>query len=47
MVEITEAEIMNTWKNNNVVVSIDTLSYNHAKYIYQCLDGLLKQRTNF
>lgn len=28
MVEITEAEIMNTWKNNNVVVSIDTLSYN-------------------
>ena len=47
MVEITEAEIMNTWKNNNVVVSIDTLSYNHAKYISQCLDGLLKQRTNF
>lgn len=34
MVEITEAEIMNNWKNNNVVVSIDTLSYNHAKYIY-------------
>lgn len=47
MVEITEAEIMNTWKNNNVVVSIDTLSYNHDKYISQCLDGLLKQRTNF
>ena len=33
--------------NNDILVSISCITYNHAPYIRQCLDGFLMQRTNF
>jgi glycosyltransferase involved in cell wall biosynthesis len=33
--------------NNNPVVSISCITYNHAPYISQCLDGFLMQKTDF
>ncbi len=33
--------------NKTPLVSICSLTYNHAPYIRQCLDGLLMQQTNF
>ena len=33
--------------NDRIVVSIQCLTYNHAKYIRQCLDGFLMQQTDF
>lgn len=33
--------------NNQIVVSIQCLAYNHAPYIRQCLDGFVMQKTNF
>ena len=33
--------------NNNPLVSICTLAYNHEPYTRQCLDGFLMQKTNF
>lgn len=32
---------------DNILVSICSLTYNHAPYIRQCLDGMLMQKTNF
>ncbi len=32
---------------NNVLVSINCLVYNHESYIRQCLDGFVMQKTNF
>ena len=29
------------------LVSVDVITYNHAKYIRQCLDGFVMQKTNF
>lgn len=34
-------------KNNLPLVSISCITYNHAPYIRQCLDGFLMQKTNF
>ena len=37
-------------RNNDqspIVVSIVSLAYNHAKYIRQCLDGFIMQKTHF
>lgn len=33
--------------NNNPLVSISCITYNHAPFIQQCLDGFLMQKTNF
>ena len=34
-------------ENNEVLVSVYCLAYNHEKYIRDCLDGYVKQKTNF
>ena len=34
-------------ENNEVLVSVYCLAYNHEKYIRDCLDGFVKQKTNF
>ena len=33
--------------DNQIIVSIKCLVYNHAPYIRQCLDGFVMQKTNF
>lgn len=33
--------------DNQIIVSIQCLTYNHAPYIRQCLDGFVMQKTNF
>lgn len=33
--------------DNSIVVSISCITYNHALYIRQCLDGFMMQQTNF
>ena len=33
--------------NDRIIVSINCLTYNHAKYIRQCLDGFVMQQTDF
>ena len=33
--------------NDKIIVSIHCLTYNHAKYIRQCLDGFVMQQTDF
>lgn len=33
MIELTQKEIIKDWKNTDIVVSINTLTYNHEKYI--------------
>ena len=34
-------------QNNEILVSIRCLTYNHAPFIRQCLDGFVMQKTNF
>lgn len=36
-----------TEEKSQVLVTIQCLAYNHAKYIRQCLDGFVMQKTNF
>ena len=33
--------------SNDIIVSIQCLTYNHVNYIRQCLDGFVMQKTNF
>lgn len=33
--------------NRPLMVSVRCATYNHAPYIRQCLDGFVKQKTNF
>lgn len=43
----TESEIIGNWNSDLPLVSISCITYNHEKYISQCLDGMLAQRTDF
>ncbi len=38
---------MSIIKNNDIMVSVCCLVYNHEKYLRQCLDGFMMQKTNF
>ena len=33
--------------NNDLLVSIRCCTYNHERYIHQCLEGFVIQKTNF
>lgn len=45
----TQKEIMQNWKGDveKPLVSICSITYNHEKFIEECLDGFLMQETNF
>lgn len=48
MFNLTQDKIMFFWNTSNLpLVSIRCITYNHAPYIAQCLDGFLSQNTNF
>ncbi|MDD5854182.1 MAG: glycosyltransferase family A protein [Lachnospiraceae bacterium] len=47
---MTEEEIMSTWQkeyNNQPVLTIWCMVYNHEKFIEQCLDSFLMQKTTY
>lgn len=37
----------NNYKNSEVKVSVIVTTYNHGKYLNQCLDGILSQKTSY
>lgn len=49
MLGLSENEIMLNWNldSSNITVSVQCLTYNHERYIEQCLDGILMQKCNF
>ena len=48
MINKTEQEIMKNWENENqIMVSITCVAYNHEQYIGKALDSFLMQDTNF
>lgn len=48
MILRTQEEIMKDWpENSKPLVSISCITYNHAPYIRQCIDGFLMQKTTF
>lgn len=50
MINRTQDEIMEGWGNADLqkpLVSVRCITYNHAKYIGQALDGFLMQKTTF
>lgn len=48
MINRTEDDITKNWKEfDHPLVSVRCTAFNHEKYIAECLDGILMQRTNF
>lgn len=49
MLNLTEEQIMSSWQGSyeKPLVTISTISFNHAKYIEQALDSFLSQETIF
>ena len=50
MIDLTQEEITRNWgvdDSDNPLVSIKCMTFNHEKYIAQCIEGFLIQKTNF
>ena len=50
MIDISQEEIMKNWGVDNSdapLLSIKCMTFNHEKYIAQCIEGFLTQKTNF
>lgn len=50
MIDITQEQIMEKWSVKNTdtpLLSIKCMSFNHEKYISQCIEGFLIQKTTF
>ena len=41
MINVTELEIMKNWNSDKPLVSINTLTYNHEKYIQETINFLI------
>lgn len=47
MIDRSEEEIYQNWKNRDIVVSICTITYNHQDFVSDALDSFLSQETTF
>lgn len=50
MINLSETDIMKKWRNKDICnpeVTIWCITFNHEKFIAQCMDSFLLQKTNF